>query len=166
MSPSPVHEMYKELLVRLAGAIEDQTECVVESRGSTTFRKGTFAGGYEPDTCFYVQNADRIIGKRKIDLRRDPPPDVVVEIDLSRSSSTKYEFYASIGVREIWGYDDNRAQILLLTEQGYVESSNSRAFPVLTADRLTQTLEYSKINGQSAALRQFRKWLRKQLLSG
>ncbi len=163
MSPGPLHEAYKELISHLGRVIADETECDLQALGSTTFRTGTFAGGYEPDACFYVQNAERIIGKTKIDLRRDPPPDVVVEIDLSRSSSIKYEFYARIGVPEVWSYDGDRARILHLAKQGYVEASNSLAFPLLTADRLTKTLERSKTAGQSAALRAFRQWLRKQL---
>ncbi len=165
MSPSQYHEMYKELLVRLADAMATRSDADMESRGSTTFRKGTFPGGAEPDTCFYVQNAHRIIGKREIDLRRDPPPDVVVEIDISSISTDKRDFYAHIGVPEIWRYGDTRLQILHLTEQGYAEAAHSLAFPALTAERLTQVLEQSKTDGQSAALRQFRKWLRKQLPS-
>lgn len=165
MSPLPEYEIYKELLSHLGRAVADETGDDLESLGSTTFRKESLVGGTEPDTCFYVLNAQRIIGKNEIDLGQDPPPDVVVEIDITSSSTTKHEFYAGIGVPEIWRYDGARLQIFHLTEQGYVESSNSRAFPLLTADRLTQTLEQSKTEGQSAALRQFRKWLRKQLPS-
>jgi Uma2 family endonuclease len=163
MSPSRLHETFKELLVKLVYIVEEQTDTVVESQGSTTFRKGTFPGGAEPDTCFYVQHARAIIGKDKIDLRRDPPPDVVVEIDLSSTSSAKRNFYAHIGVPEIWRYDGTRLQILQWTASGYSETSHSLAFPVLTAKRLTQALEQSKTKGQSAALRSFRQWLRKNL---
>lgn len=163
MSPSPLHEIFKELLEDLARLISLEMEFDMEPLGSTTFRKGTFPGGAEPDTCFYVQNARAIIGKSKIDLRRDPPPDVVVEVDLSSASTAKRDFYAHIGVPEIWRYDGRRLQILQWTASGYVETSHSPAFPVLTAKRLTQALEQSKTQGQSAALRAFRKWLRKNL---
>ncbi len=163
MSPPRLHEIFKELLVKLVYLIELETRIVVESMGSTTFRKGTFPGGAEPDTCFYVQHARNIIGKEKIDLRRDPPPEVVVEIDLSSTSVAKRDFYAHIGVPEVWNYDGNRLRISQWTESGYIEINHSLAFPVLTAKRLTQALEQCKTKGQSAALRTFRQWLRKNL---
>jgi Uma2 family endonuclease len=163
MSPSRLHETYKELISHLARAVADEIKVDLEALGSTTFRKGTFPGGAEPDTCFYVQNANAIIGKEKIDLRRDPPPDVVVEIDLSSTSIAKRDFYAHIGVPELWRYDGKQLQILQWTASGYVEVSHSLAFSVLTTKRLTQTLEQCKTKGQSAALRAFRQWLRKNL---
>lgn len=163
MSPSALHETFKELLVKLVYILETETSLVVESCGSTTFRKGMFPGGAEPDTCFYVQHARAIIGKEKIDLRRDPPPDVVVEIDLSNTSTAKRDFYAHVGVPEIWRYDGKRLLILQWTKSGYVERSHSPAFALLTAKRLTQALEQCKTKGQSVALRTFRQWLRKQL---
>lgn len=159
MSPSQYHEMYKDLLLRSAAAAADHLGCDFESRGSTTFKLGQFEQGAEPDTCFYVQHAARIIGRRKLDLRRDPPPDVIVEIDVSHGSGHKFDFYARLGVPEIWRYDERRAQIYQLEEAGYIEVSASRAFPPLTAEALTQCLEQSKTAGQSAALRSFRAWL-------
>jgi Uma2 family endonuclease len=159
MSPSQYHEMYKDLLLRVALAVADHLGCDFESRGSTTFKAGQFEQGVEPDTFFYIQNAARIIGRRRLDLFRDPPPDVIVEIDVSHGSRSRFDFYARIGVPEIWLYDERRAQIYHLQENEYIEATNSRAFPPLTAEVLTQCLEQSKTAGQSAALRSFRAWL-------
>jgi Uma2 family endonuclease len=141
------------------------TDCELESLGSTTFTPGTFGAGAEPDTCFYVQNAARIIGKRKIDLSVDPPPDVAVEIDISSDSTDKLALYQTLGVPEMWIYNGARMRIHHLTDQGYVEEPNSLAFPLLTADAITEVLEKSKTKGQSAALRSFRNWLRNALLT-
>jgi Uma2 family endonuclease len=159
MSPSPIHEMFKELILRIADAYSLITDCELETLGSTTFTPGTFGAGAEPDTCFYVQNAARIIGKRKIDLSVDQPPDVAVEIDISSDSSDKLAIYQSLRVPEVWIYNGERLRIRKLTDQGYVEAPDSPAFPLLTADALTETLEKSKTKGQSAALRSFRAWL-------
>lgn len=165
MSPSPIHEMFKELILRIADAYSLITDCELESLGSTTFTPGTFSAGAEPDTCFYVQNAARIIGKRKIDLSVDPPPDVAVEIDISSDSTDKLALYQTLGVPEMWIYNGERMRIRHLTDQGYVEEPNSLAFPLLTADAITEVLEKSKTKGQSAALRSFRNWLRNALLT-
>jgi Uma2 family endonuclease len=163
MSPSPYHEMYTDLLHDIGRKVADEIGCAFESRGSTTFKKKSFPGGMEPDTCFFIQNAAAIIGKRKLDPRRDPPPDVIVEIDISSGSLYKLDFYADLGVPEIWRYDEKRLQILHLTDQGYVESASSLAIPVLTAEALTRFLEQSKTEGQSATLRTFRQWLESKL---
>lgn len=162
MSPSSMHEMYKEMLLHIASIVAYEFDKVFESRGSTTFKKEPFAQGAEPDTCFYVQNASQIIGKRQINLEIDPPPDVIVEIDVSHESRGKFNFYAALGVPEIWRYDEQRAQIYHLIEGSYVESPNSLAFSVLTAEALTIFLEQSKTEGQSAALKSFRNWLKDQ----
>src|SRR5262245_50258117 len=163
MSPSPIHEMFKELILRIADAYSLITGCELETLGSTTFNPGTLDQGAEPDTCFYVQNAARIIGKRKIDLNVDPPPDVAVEIDISSYSTNKLAVYQSLGVSEVWIYEGRRMRICHLTDQGYVDASSSLAFPLLTDDALTEVLEKSKTKGQNAALRSFREWLRDNL---
>jgi len=75
--------------------------------GSTTFKRLNQARGAEPDSSFYIQNAARIRGKREIDLTQDPPPDLVVEIDITSSSLNRFQIYATLGVPELWRYDEN-----------------------------------------------------------
>lgn len=162
MSPSPEHEDYKEFIYSLARAISDESGVTLETRGATTFRQKRKAKGAEPDTCFYVQNAARVIGKRRIDLDVDPPPDVVVEIDTTNESLSKFNIYAAFGVPEIWRYDDKQARIYQAADQNYEELSESMAFPALTSAALTEFIEQSKTEGQTTALTAFRKWWRAQ----
>ena len=159
VSPSSNQEMYTGLILGIALIIADETGCNLESRGSTTFKQKSSAKGAEPDMCFYVENASRIIGTPRIDLSVDPPPDIAVEIDVSRGSKTKLSIYERFGLREVWIYDERRMRIYELTPQGYVESTVSISFPLLTCDVLTDLLERSKTTGQSAVLRSFRAWL-------
>ena len=72
MSPLPEHEEYKEFIARMVYALCAELGLRVEARGSTTWRKKRDAKGTEPDTCFYIANAERIIGKRRIDLNHWP----------------------------------------------------------------------------------------------
>jgi Uma2 family endonuclease len=161
MSPTSRHEMYKELLLFVSRLAAEEVHLPFESRGSTTFKEKQLEQGAEPDTCFYIGNASRIIGKGIIDLSSDPPPDIIVEIDVSHRSTGKFTFYAAIGVPEIWRYDERRMQILHLEEQHYIETLESRFLTSVTAQVLTDILEQSKTEGQSAALNSFREWLRK-----
>ena len=165
LSPSSNHEMYKELIVGIGVIIGEETGRDVESRGSTTFKKESLAKGAEPDTCFYVQNAARIIGVPKIDLSVDPPPDIAVEVDVSHGSKAKLAIFERLGVPEVWTYDERRMRIYELTAQGYVEAAASPTFPFLTCDVLADLLERSKTLGQSAVLRSFRQWLREHAKS-
>jgi Uma2 family endonuclease len=118
-------------------------------------------GGVEPDGCFYVQNAARIIGHR-IDLKTDPPPDIVIEVDISHESTSKLAIYAGMGVPELWRYDGRRVHIYQLLEQRYVEVAASNTFPMITNEVLLRFLEQNKLEGQTAVLRSFREWLRVQ----
>jgi Uma2 family endonuclease len=160
MSPSPEHEDYKESIYSLVRTIAVERGIALESRGAATFKSKRLAKGVEPDTCFYVQNAKRIIGQRKITLGIDPPPDVVVEIDLSNDSSDKFHIYAALGVPEIWRYDGEKAYFYQLSETSYQEIQSSVALPLLTAEDLTRFLEQSKTEGQTAAVAAFLKSLR------
>ena len=128
MTPSAKREKYKDLILRLADTAADELGCDLDSFGSTTFKQEQLAKGAEPDTCFYVQHAASVIGKDRIDLRADPPPDVVVEINVAHGSTSKLAIYASLGVPELWWYDERRLQIFHLTEQGYVEAPGSALF--------------------------------------
>jgi Uma2 family endonuclease len=160
MSPLPEHEEYKGLILRLAHVLAEELGVNLETRGSATFKRAREAKGAEPDESLYVQNAARIIGKRQIDLSVDPPPDAIVEIDLTNESLGKFPIYAALGVPEIWRYDGERAWMYHLAEHGYTQAPVSRAFPLLTAEALTGFVEQSKTQGQSVALSSFRQWVR------
>ena len=133
----------------------------VEPRGSTTWRRRKLDKGAEPDTCFYVTNANRIIGKRKLDLKSDPPPDVIVEIDATNESLNKFPIYAAFGVPEIWRYDGTHVHMYELRHDlKYLDISHSRFFSTLTATILAEALESSKTLGHTEALKAFRHQLR------
>jgi Uma2 family endonuclease len=162
MSPSQKHENLTKIIERLVYAIAEETGVAVESLGSTTYKQEVLARGVEPDACFYIKNADRIIGNEGIDLKTDPPPDIVVEIDISHESKTKFAIYAGMGVSELWHYADRQARIYSLIDQRYVEISASGILPFITGEVLSRFLEQSNLVGQTATLKSFREWLRSQ----
>ena len=162
MSPTTEHEEYKDFIYSMVRDLSKELEIKLETRGSATYKQKQFLKGAEPDCSFYVQNASAIIGKRNIDLSVDPPPDVVVEIDITSESLGKFPIYAAFGVPEIWRYDGEQAQIYHLVNQTYIEAARSLAFACLTAQALTDFIEQSKTEGQSAALAAFRQWVRTQ----
>lgn len=163
MSPRPDHEYPKDVALRLATIYADEFDIMLESYGSTTYRRRKKAKGAEPDTSFYVQNAARMVARREIDLEKDPPPDVVVEVDTTNESIEKFAIYAALEVPEIWRYDGEKFEILALDGERYREVSNSLALPRISADILTEYLERGKVEGQTAMLKAFRRYLRNEI---
>jgi Uma2 family endonuclease len=160
MSPTHEHERYKGLITGIGRMLSEELGLTVETAGGTTYKQKRLLKGAEPDESFYVQNASAIIGKQQIDLTRDPPPDIAVEIDITNESLGKFPIYAAFGVPEIWRYDGERAYIYYLADNNYVEVDASLSFPLITAQALTEFIEQSKSQGQTAALAAFRQWVR------
>jgi Uma2 family endonuclease len=111
--------------------------------GSTTFKRGDIGQSFEPDSCFYTRNRERVRGKVRIDLDVDPPPDLVVEIDITSPSLGKLPIYARIGVPEVWRYDEGRVEILALRGEGYAEVTESTILPPLTREDLQFLIDQS-----------------------
>jgi Uma2 family endonuclease len=158
-SPSARHEKYKNLLHDFVLILGDELNLEVLSYGSATLKLKGAGKGAEADDCFYVQHAAEISTRDDIDLRRDPPPDLVVEIDLTSESSGKFGIYSTLGVQEIWRFDGANCQILVLSGDTYAETAFSLAFPSLQAQHITGFIADSK-EGPRQARRKLRAWLK------
>src|ERR671913_725163 len=119
MSPSTEHESIAYNLGLLVAVFAEEAGADLYGAGSTTFDREDLGRGFEPDACFYVRDAERIRGKPRIDLSLDPPPDLVIEVDITSPSLDKFPIYARLGVHEVWRYDGTRAAIFLLKDDMY-----------------------------------------------
>jgi Uma2 family endonuclease len=144
VTPSTPHEEDALVFAHLVFIVAANLGIPIRSVGSTTFRRQDLERGFEPDASFYVQNEKRIRGQRDVDLTVDPPPDVVLEMEMSRSALDKLPLFASMGIPEVWRCDGQRVTIFILEQDRYRESSNSLALPVLTSDILTRFLAESR----------------------
>ena len=163
MSPLPAHEKPIKILHTLITTLRDALDIDIESLGSSTLKEELTKKGAEPDDSFYVQNAAAVIGKVDLDLQHDPPPDIVVESDLTSSSLDRFAIYAGLGVSEIWRVFNRRVEIWLLSDLTYFESENSRAFPFLTVEALNEHLMLGLTEGERKAAKIFREWVLKNL---
>jgi Uma2 family endonuclease len=159
MSPRNEHERCIRFIDAMVRAYAEHLNMKLEAVGQTTWRRRVLQQGLEPDCCYYVTNANRIIGIRRIDLDVDPPPDIAVEIDITNSSLSKFHIYAALKIPEIWGYDDKTFQFYQLGRASYHATAESRALPGLEPQILADALEQSKTEGQTPALAAFRKAL-------
>lgn len=160
MTPTSGHERAKMVVHSLVMALSDELDVDVESLGSTTYKAETRTRGAEPDDSFYIQNAFRIIGREDIDLARDPPPDLVVEIDRTSASLDKLSIYGGLAVPEVWRLVGNTIHIHVLTGDRYDEVASSRALPFLTASVLSTFVQRALTEGTRTAASAFRRWIR------
>ncbi|MBD1810424.1 Uma2 family endonuclease [Microcoleus vaginatus DQ-U2] len=166
MTPSAPHEGSKKILGRFVESVTEELNVEIRSLGSLTCRREDLARGLEPDQCYYIQNENVVWDKEQIDLNQDPPPDLVVEIDVTSSSIDRLSLYASLGVPEVWRYDGNRLIIYQLESQEYTERDVSPTFPFLSQVEMLRFLELRRTTKENALIRLFREWVRSQIPSG
>jgi Uma2 family endonuclease len=158
MVPLPEHERDKEILGEIVKILLDKLAIDFEPLGSTTFKKPQMTQAVEPDACFYIQNYRSVIGKKRLDLSIDPPPDLAIEIDIT--SRTKLDNYQMLGVPELWRYTQQGLQISLLENDRYIESNTSLNFPnVPIIELVDHCIKQSQTEGTSKAIKDFKQWV-------
>ncbi len=159
MTPLPEHESNKELIGDLIKVLLEELDIEVYPLGSTTFKNQLMSQGIEPDNCFYIQNEAAVRGKKRLDLTIDPPPDLALEIDVT--SRTHPSIYESLGVSELWRFEQNSLQINVLQNGKYIESKFSPNFPNLPLrEMIPQFLNQCHIEGRNKTMKAFRAWVR------
>lgn len=160
VAPSAEHEEDNRALAEVVVVVAEEWAIDFRNVGGMTYRREDVARGFEPDSSFYLQNQARVRGRRPIDLTVDPPPDLVIEIDVSHTSLHKFPIHEAMGVPEIWRYDGARVSIHLLGPDGYEESRISAALPNLTGDVLTGFVVQGQTLSGLPWLRAVREWAR------
>jgi Uma2 family endonuclease len=156
--PNRDHEKHTRLLGRLVEVICEELEINFDDSGQTTLRKKVKAKGAEPDTAYYIQNEPQMRGKLNFDLANDPPPDLVIEVDVTSPSLDKLPIYAALGVPEVWLYKGEKVVFYSLQKGKYKEIQNSAALPILTSEKAMEFLESGLQETSSAWLRAVREW--------
>ena len=157
------HERLKHTLATLVEVLAEEMGIDVDGVGSTTFQREDLAKGFEPDACFYIEHAEQITGKKRIDLSEDPPPDLVIEIDITSPSLNKFPMYAQIGVPEIWRYDGETLSVLKREGQTYTPAEASGVLPGVPRAQLSLFIPNSESLKRTVWLRQVREWVRQNM---
>ncbi len=163
MTLSPERERYSRRLSDMIGVLADEFDLEIEDLGSTTFHRKDFERGFEPDSCYYFANLDRVQGRDGLDMTVDPPPDLVVEIDITSPSIGKFPIFAQFGVAEVWRFRDERLSILRLKAGQYEEVAESGLFRGVTAAWLSELPGRGKSLSRTAWLRFARAAVRESL---
>jgi Uma2 family endonuclease len=162
MVPLPEHEKDKEIFGELVRVLLDQLQIDFEPFGSTTLKNERMRQAVEPDTSFYIQNQAAVIGKNRIDLTIDLPPDLAIEVDIT--SRTRFENYELLGVPEFWRYTQQGLEINLLQAGKYIKSQSSPNFPgIPIIELVNEYVQQCLTIGRSQAMRNFKSWLKDNL---
>lgn len=160
MSPSQDHERFKTLIGRVIEMFTEELDIPLQSGGSTTWRKEDLDRGLEADECYYIQHEPQICDRDVIDLSVDPPPDLAVEVEISRSLLDKFAVYAALRVPEIWRYNGDVLRVFALQSDGsYAESNHSVNLPQLDPRQVAYFLALRAEKRETEWARTFRRWV-------
>ena len=164
MSPSLEHDDDSSILGRMVGILTEELDLPLKQGGSVTLRRRLRQRGIEADDCFWIANASRMAGRRRLNLRVDPPPDLAIEVDVSHSSLNRLAIYAALAVPEVWRLDGDALLFYVLHPgPAYLVGPTSRSFPLVAPADLLGFLQQARQAGdQNPVLKQFREWVRQK----
>lgn len=159
--PLEDHEQASEMINIFIRVLVLEMGLKLKSMGSTTLDRQDLDRGSEPDKAYYIQNQPLVAG-RKVNLKKDPPPDLVVEIDITHTDIDKNRLYAAMGVPEFWRFDGHHLRIYQLQNRQYVEVEKSPTFSIIAKEDFYEFIDSAR-QDEISAEREFRAWVQKQL---
>jgi Uma2 family endonuclease len=155
------HERVKTLVRRLIENLTLELDIPIEGLGSLTQKRKSLRKGLEPDECYYIQHCAEAVRQRKSEVRKDLPPDLAIEIDVTHYPIDREAIYAALGVGELWRYRKNRVEFFKLSaKMRYEKISTSRALPISVEDVNRFVAMLDSTLDQTSIIRAFREWIR------
>ena len=156
MSPRRQHENIGRLVGRLVETYTEALEIEIQSVASTTFKRKDLQKAFEADESYYIEHAEQIRPKQEVDLLVDPPPDLVIEVEITSSAIRKLKLFAAMNVPEVWRHDGERLLMYELGNGRYESIVSSKVLPGLTAAMIDSILDKRFEFGETALVREFR----------
>lgn len=157
--PGQPHESANRVLATIALTLAEEFGFEFNDMGSMTMNRHNLSKGVEPDSCFYIQNAQAGQGLGET-IANDLPPDLALEVDIANRSDSKLSIYQAMDVPEVWLYQRDRVKIKHLENGAYVDAWSSRAFPTVSTEQLNQWLEVRRTGTDLTVVRAVRKFCR------
>ena len=162
-TPSHEHEVYSYSIGGLVGILAEELNVAIKPGGATTLKHPAQGRGLEPDQCFWITHERQVRTRRTIDLTRDLPPDLFIEIEVTRSLLDRLAICAALQIPEVWRVSRTAIQVLqLLPEGGYAECEGSQFCPGIPLSGLLPFLRPNPKQDYLSRLREFRQWVREQ----
>jgi Uma2 family endonuclease len=166
MSPLPIHEAIKVRFAHFIVVLAEELDFPIREVGGPTLRRHILDRGLEPDDCFYLTSADKVVDWATLNLDRDPPPDLALEVEITCGCLDRMGVYAGLGVPEVWRFDGEEWHVHLLGSDGtYQESPSSVALPYLPVPEIMPVMLQSlHVGDDRERLRILRRWARERVL--
>ncbi|MFM8708929.1 MAG: Uma2 family endonuclease [Planctomycetia bacterium] len=156
MTPRRQHEGIGCLIGRIVETYSEVRGIEILSCASTTFKRPDLDRAFEPDESYYIAHADLIRPKEEVDLLIDPPPDLVIEVEITSSAIAKLKLFAAMGVPEVWRHDGSRLTMLALDGAAYRPLDSSLGLPGLSVAMIDTVLARRFEQGETALVKEFR----------
>lgn len=169
MTKSNFHERYLYLLGRFVSCLTEELKVPAVGCRETTVERDDLEHMFEPDEWFYLGDTAARMAKvaitRRFDFATDPPPDLALEVEITRSLLDRLGLYAALGVKEIWRFDGEALTVSRLTRRKkYRDHDRSTYFPGLDPADLVSFLQKAGDGTDSTLLPEFRAWVRAALV--
>jgi Uma2 family endonuclease len=158
------HERSARLIERFILILITEMGMKLKTMGSTTLDREDLLKSAEPDNGYYIQSFAQV-ADHEVNLNTDPPPDLVVEVDITNTDLNKNLLYASLGVPEFWRFNGREWRILQLKDGEYGEYERSPTFPLIEKKDLYQFLEAALLDEVAAEI-DLRQWIKQQIKQG
>jgi Uma2 family endonuclease len=154
---SLLHESISALLVIVIRVMAEEMSMAIKGAGMATLKRMDLDDGVEPDSSFYIANERRMRGKTELDLTVDPPPDLAIEVEVTRRLGARKTIYRELGVPEVWVYNTSGLTVLVKQDQAYVAVDRSPTFPLLTPREITDHVTAGLTQDETAFAKAFRR---------
>lgn len=156
MSPKRLHENIGRTIGRLIEVYSEEKEIEVISLASTTVRRADLKKGYEADESYYVTHASQMLEKEELEFEVDPVPDLVIEVEITRSAIHKLKLFAQMGIPEVWRHNGKELEMLRLVDGKYQAIQSSVELPGLRQELIETALASRAKTGETALIKEFR----------
>jgi Uma2 family endonuclease len=158
MSPLPRHGRDAHLIANIITTLLDHNGCEYDGFTPVTMNLPE-ESGIEPDYCFYIDHWEAVSGKERIDWQHDPPPDLVLEIDVTSYSNV--DDYLPYQVPEVWLLRKQQLLIYQLQAAEYGLQTHSRYFPDIPLQEwIARCIQIAYDRNTSAAIRDLKQQLK------
>jgi Uma2 family endonuclease len=164
MVKSREHELYRSLLGRFAEVWADENLIPLEYGGEMTLQREDVERGVEGDECYWIQNESKVRGKMVLDFITDPPPDLVIEAEVSTTILSRLPVYSALRVPEIWRVSEAGIRVGRLQADGQYEwCEQSTVFPNFPMAEIPRFFAMVGSTDNQSIVRAFRTWVRQHL---
>jgi len=159
MTTTGWHEGIKTCVARLLEHYSFVRDIPIQGFGNVSCEREDWLKGLQPDECYYITNKILLDDSGHLDLLHGPPPDLVIEVEVTRPSIPKHPIYVKMGVPELWAYTSEKITVLKLEDKKYIPVSISSYFPDLDLAEFFRFVQIARLD-QHEGVKAFDAWLR------